>query len=110
MVVEAVFEVAARKRVVLSQPEFSMLGEKLCRSAADTSSDDPEGAQLAAQWIQAVQAGGWGGPIPLEGSTARAVHRVLHTAYFRDADPGGLGSLYNALDAELEAAAAATLA
>jgi hypothetical protein len=96
-VVEAVFEVAARKRVVLNQFEMGLLAEKLSRVAGDPR-EGLEGAELARQWIQAVQAGDWGGPIPLEGSAAEAVRRVLHAYYSQNTGPSGLGSLHDALD------------
>ncbi len=43
-------------------------------------------------------------------TAAKAVHRVLHVAYAKDSELSGLGSLHDALDAELEAAGAPTAA
>ena len=96
----AMFELPARGRVVVSNSEFRVLGERLARLAAGSTPGASEGARLVGQWIEAVQSGEWDGPIPLSGRTAEAVHRVLQPDA-ASPDGTGLGALHVAIQLEL---------
>ena len=97
----AMFELPARGRVVVSNAEFRVLGERLARLAAGSMPGDSEGARLVGEWIEAVQSGEWDGPIPLSGRTAEAVHRALEPPDAGGQDGTGLGALQAALSLEL---------
>jgi hypothetical protein len=94
------FELRARGRVVVSNSEFCVLGERLARLAADSTPGASEGARLVGQWIEAVQSGEWDGPIPLSGRTAEAVRSVLRPDAMSP-DGTGLAALHDALQLEL---------
>lgn len=97
----AMFELPARGRVVVSNSEFRVLGERLARLAVESTPVASEGARLVGEWIEAVQSGEWDGPIPLRGRTAEAVHRALEPRDAVSPDGTGLGALHVALSIEL---------
>ena len=93
----AMFELPARGRVVVSNSEFRVLGERLARLAIESTPVASEGARLVGEWIEAVQSGEWDGPIPLRGRTAEAVHLVLAPLAPASPDGTGLSALHAAV-------------
>jgi len=51
----AMFELPARGRVVVSNSEFRVLGERLARLAVESTPVVSEGARLVGEWIEAVR-------------------------------------------------------